>query len=32
LTDAVIGHLSQSVGRRAKRLEALQDRFGAFLD
>jgi DNA-binding MurR/RpiR family transcriptional regulator len=32
LTNAVIGHLSPSVGRRAKRLEELQDQFGAFLD
>ena len=32
LTHAVIGHLASSVGRRAKRLEELQDRFGAFLD
>lgn len=32
LTNAVIGHLASSVGRRAKRLEDLQNRFGAFLD
>ena len=32
LTNAVIGHLTPEVGRRAKRLEDLQDRFGAFLD
>lgn len=32
LADAVIGHLAPGVGRRAKRLEDLQNRFGAFLD
>lgn len=32
LTNAVIGHLAPSVGRRAKQLKDLQDRFGAFLD
>jgi hypothetical protein len=32
LTNAVIGHLTPAVGRRAKRLEGLQDQFGAFLD
>ncbi|HEX2547692.1 MAG TPA: MurR/RpiR family transcriptional regulator [Ramlibacter sp.] len=32
LTNAVIGHLAPSVEQRAKRLEGLQDQFGAFLD
>jgi DNA-binding MurR/RpiR family transcriptional regulator len=32
LTNAVIGHLDKHVGERARRLEALQDRFAAFLD
>ncbi|HUR88623.1 MAG TPA: MurR/RpiR family transcriptional regulator [Ramlibacter sp.] len=32
LTNAVIGQLAPSVGRRAKQMENLQEQFGAFLD